>query len=174
MLMWRARWRAQLWAVVMTTAMGVQGGGYARADEPNPTSSKEPTPRSECYVEYWDVNKPDMKTRISHTKSGPRDDAEGGEPLMLKSCCICEYQRMLPFCPLYPWYGGGLSPRELYPPWMEPRDLLSLEIGPRAVLNFGPELHMEPIRGPARIEQGISLEALNSATLRCVGEDAPR
>ncbi|OJH42059.1 hypothetical protein [Cystobacter ferrugineus] len=161
-------------AVVMTTAMGMQGGGYARADEPNPTSSKEPTPRSECYVEYWDVNKPDMKTRISHTKSSSRDEAGKGEPLMLKRCCLCEYQMMFPFCPLYPWFGVESYPPDSFPPRMESRDLLRLEIGPRTVLNFSPELNRKPIRGPARIEEGLPLEALNAATLQCEDEDAPR
>ncbi|ATB42883.1 hypothetical protein CYFUS_008362 [Cystobacter fuscus] len=171
MLMWGASWRERLWAVVMATAMGGQGGGYARADEPNPTSSKEATPRSECYVEYWNVNKPDMKTRISRTKSGSRDDSRGGEPLMLRPCCICEYQMIFPFfCPLHPWYWGGPYPRDSYLPWRESRDLLRLEIGPRAVLSFSPELHLEPIKGPARIEQGLSLEALNAATLQCEDE----
>ncbi|EPX65115.1 hypothetical protein D187_000540 [Cystobacter fuscus DSM 2262] len=42
------------------------------------------------------------------------------------------------------------------------------------MLNFSPELNLEPIKGPARIEQGLSLEALNAAILQCEDEDAPR
>ncbi|ATB27329.1 hypothetical protein MEBOL_000767 [Melittangium boletus DSM 14713] len=78
------------------------------------------------------------------------------------------------------FFGTGLpSPK---PPLMEgcsphdsaPGEELILEIGPHTVLEFEWKCAWHSFRGPARIEQGITVDALRTALIQCDAEGAPR